>query len=131
MSAINFLPDDARLHHVGLACPSIDALLGEGRKTFDPVQKVSVAFVELQGVPVELIEPGAPDSPVSAALAKGQKLVHLCYEVDDIPAAIETAKKQGFHLLGKPVPATAFENRPITWLVHKTFGLVELVQRHA
>ncbi len=126
-----FLGEDATLHHVGLACSSIDEVLGANVKIHDPIQKVHVAFADMHGLPVELIEPATPDSPVSASLAKGQKLVHACYEVDDIRKSIETAKKNGFHLLSQPVPATAFENRPIAWLVHKVFGLIELVQRAA
>ena len=77
--------DDAAFHHVGLAVRSIAESIGAGAEIVrDDTQRVSVAFVDLNGICVELIEPAADDSPITARLAAGQPLVHLCFEVADL-----------------------------------------------
>jgi methylmalonyl-CoA/ethylmalonyl-CoA epimerase len=96
-------------------------------KVHDPIQKVNVAFTDLHGVTVELIEPAGEGSPVAASLKKGIKLVHLCVEVTDMSKAIEFAEKGDFRQLSQPVPAVAFEGRAIVWMFHPTFGLFELL----
>lgn len=117
-------------HHVGLAVRSIADVAGTGVEIVrDDTQKVSVAFVDMAGVRVELIEPAAEKSPVTLSLQKGQQLVHLCFEVDDMDQALATAKGDGFHRLGRPVQARAFGNRRIAWVFSRTYGLLELLER--
>ena len=126
---INPLGPDATLHHVGLVVASINAVAPDDEVFFDPVQKVNVAFISLQGMPVELIEPQGEDSPVMQSLHKGTKLVHFAYECDDLEATIELCAKDGFRCIAKPVPAVAFEQRKIAWVFHRVFGLFELIER--
>lgn len=95
----------------------------------DEVQGVRVAFVDLSGAPIELIEPLSETSPVSGALSCGRPLVHVCFEVSSLVASIGVAKQHGFHLLGTPTPAGAFGGRRIAWVYSKTWGLVELLER--
>lgn len=120
---------DATLHHVGLVVASIEAVAPDKEVIFDPVQKVKVSFVSLQGVPVELIEPQGEDSPVMQSLRKGTKLVHFCYQVGDLEASLEQCAKEGFRCIARPVPAVAFDQRRIAWVFHRVFGLFELVER--
>ncbi len=121
---------DAAFHHVGLAVRSIADSIGpcEG-VVHDRVQQVSVAFVDLNGVCVELIEPAARPSPITASLDHGQPLVHLCFEVADLTRAIAAGRAAGFHKLARPVPAPAFDGRRIAWIYSRTYGLVELLER--
>ena len=119
----------ATLHHVGLVVSSIDEVSPESEVFLDPIQKVKVSFISLQGVPVELISPHGEDSPVLQSLRKGTKLVHLCYEVDDLEKTIEECARHGFRCITKPVSAVAFGNRRIAWLFHRFFGLFELLER--
>ena len=121
--------EGAEFDHIGLAVRSIDRTPHDGlASTHDPEQRVNVAFVNVHGIRVELIEPAAEDDPISASLKRGTKLVHLCFRVPDIEQAIEAARPWGFRCVRKPVPGTAFENRPIAWLFSDVYGLVELVQ---
>lgn len=123
---------DAVFHHVGIAVRSIDAAGGPTlARTEDPTQRVSVAFVDSGGAVLELIEPLGDRSPVAASLAKGQPLVHLCFSVPDLDAAVVAGKRAGFHRLAAPVAAPAFGNRQIVWMFSRTFGLVELLERPA
>ena len=71
-----------------MVVPSIEKVSQDCTVYSDPTQKVNVAFIKLNGMTVELIEPHGEDSPVWQSLKKGTKLVHLCYEVDDMDAAL-------------------------------------------
>jgi len=118
----------ARFHHVGLGVRSIEQAVS-GLEVFeDPIQRVRVAFTELAGVPIELIEPAAENSPIDQSLRKGSKLLHLCYEVPSLKVAMDSAKPHGFRKVSREEPAVAFEMRKIVWLFHAVFGLIELVE---
>jgi methylmalonyl-CoA/ethylmalonyl-CoA epimerase len=83
---------------------------------------------------VELIEPAGEDSPVTNSLQKGMKYLHLCFEVEDLRAALDLAVKYGFKIIHNPTPATAFGGREIAWLWHQVWGVIELLAartRHA
>ena len=130
MIDLDVFGEGAEFEHIGLAVASITESAGEEIEIFtDETQRVRVAFVSMHGAPVELIEPLNEKSPVTDSLKKGQKLVHLCFRVPDIETAIKNGRGHGFHLIARPVPATAFEGRRIAWLFSKTYGLVELVER--
>jgi len=115
---------DATFHHLGLAVSSIDEHL---EKTYDPLQKVTVAFVDINGVNVELIKPEAEDSPAKNFVGKG--VYHLSFEVADIEKCIEHAEENGFKCIAKPVPAKAFNGRKIAWLMSSKYGLIEVLQK--
>jgi methylmalonyl-CoA/ethylmalonyl-CoA epimerase len=125
----NFFGDEARFEHIAIAVRSIDDFPGNLQKIADPVNKVNVAFANINGVKTELVEPLDDTSPVIEVLERRQALYHVCYSVTNIQGAIETARKHGFHAITKPVPAIAFDKRNIIWLFSKTLGLVELVER--
>lgn len=130
MISYDFFGEAARFHHLGLAVSDIH--LHEQLEIFaDPIQKVSVAFCEFNGVPVEFVAPLEEGSPVDQSLKKGVKLIHLCFEVPDIKSAVALARTKGFHQIRPLEPAVAFEGRNITWLFHPTFGLFELLEKTA
>jgi methylmalonyl-CoA/ethylmalonyl-CoA epimerase len=110
-----------RLNHVGVAGPSLDALVRLysevlGATEFTPPlgsppieladQGVLVRFVETPNAQVELIEPTSADSPVGKWLKAhprgGQH--HLCFEVPDILAARDAMVANGATVLrgGEP-----------------------------
>jgi len=129
LPALNPFGEGARLHHVGVAVRSIQESAPGLAEVEDPVQKVAVGFLEMHGTVLELIEPRGDDSPVRRSLDAGERLVHLCYEVDNLEASMAEARSRGFHTLRSPVPAPAFDGRRIAWLFHRVFGLFELVER--
>jgi methylmalonyl-CoA/ethylmalonyl-CoA epimerase len=129
MIKLDLLGKDAKFEHIGLVVKSIREISGDKAEVHsDSVQKVHVAFVDMHGVRVELIEPMGEASPVAASLNKGQKLLHLCYRVPDLENAIQYSRTKGFHCIARPVPAVAFTGKPIAWLFSKEYGLVELVE---
>lgn len=129
MKQVNFFGSSARLHHVGLAISRIDLAKLEDLEVFtDPVQKVRVGFVEVNGNAIELIEPLHEQSPVSNSIKKGHKLVHICFEVDDLEEGLYTAVTNHFKVIQPPTPAVAFNNRKIAWVYHPVWGLFELLE---
>lgn len=119
---------DAVFAHIGMAVKSIESIDPTLSKIFDPKQKVNVAFIMMNGIQIELVEPVGDDSPVKGVLEKGQSLYHLCFRVKDIEQAIAHARMKGFHCIAKPVNAVALSNRKIAWLYNINFGLFELVE---
>ena len=98
-----------RIAHIGLAVNSLD----EARAFYEQglgIECTHVETVEEQGVRVgflpigdgeiELLEPLSAESPVGKFLAKrGEGVHHICFEVDDIVAAMARLADQGAQLL--------------------------------
>ena len=125
---LNFFGKNAKFSHVGIAVKSIKAINLNGKKIIDKTQNVSVAFAKLNGLQIELIEPLNDRSPINRNLEKGCRLVHLCYEVPDMDEALSECRKYGFHSIAKSLPAEAFDQRKISWVYSKHFGLFELLE---
>jgi methylmalonyl-CoA/ethylmalonyl-CoA epimerase len=97
------------LHHVAIVVPSIAAarriyvdVLGMRAGTVEHVsdQKVNVLVCHAGAQRIELVEPAAPDSPVSGFLAKrGGGLHHLAYRVASVEAALARLRAAGLRLI--------------------------------
>ncbi len=127
-----FGQNNAEFHHIGLVVSSIKDYLNsdDNEIFFDPIQRVYVSFIELNGIEIELIEPKDKNSPVNNNLERKYPLAHLCYEVSDMDNAINEGRKNGFHCIAKPVGAVAFKGRKIAWLYNKDIGLVEILEKY-
>lgn len=129
-----------KLHHVGIAVANIERHAGRCAAQFglhptsaiihDPVQRADVQFWSDGGpVSFEFIQPAGEDSPVrNKAAGNGGGLAHLCFEVPDIQTAVRNAENQGAIVVCAPVPAAAFDHRPIAFLFFRGMGLVEFVE---
>jgi methylmalonyl-CoA/ethylmalonyl-CoA epimerase len=118
----------ARLHHVGLAVDSIQAVSPASVPVVEARQGVRLAFVQLHGLTVELLEPWGPASPIARSLREGVRLLHLCYEVPDLDEAVARSRTAGFHRLGPPVPSDVFGGRRVAWVFSRKLGLFELAE---
>ena len=125
---LNLFGAGATFHHVGLVVPAIDEAAQGIEKVHDPIQLVNVAFIDLHGTVVELIEPVGDKSPIAVSLSKGQKLVHLCYRVPQLENAMAHAEQNECRQISDPATAVAFGGKRIVWLYHPTYGLIELVE---
>ena len=125
---LDFFGPDAKLHHVGIAVRSIKEAVSGLEMIEDKIQGVTVGFVRLSGLTLELIEPASEKSPIDASLAKGTKLLHICIEVPSLKIALEHCTKHGFRKISKEEPAAAFNMRKIVYVFSTIFGLVELVE---
>ena len=129
IKSIDIFKENCKFHHIGLSVKSITSLFSGTKPVIDPLQKVKVAFINFQGVTIELLEPLDKSSPIYNNLKNNNKLCHICLEVSNIDKAIENGKKGGFHVIQKPVPAIALGNRKVCFLFHPDYHVVELLQR--
>lgn len=127
-----------QLHHIGFATQNFEGLeslfLDLGLKAsdsfIDHTQGVSGTFYqsELGNCRIELLQNLEGSETLSPWIKRGIALYHLGFEVDHIEASISSIKKKGGFLLGPPVPAIAFQNRKICFLLVSGF-LIELIQK--
>ncbi len=118
-----------RFHHVGLAVESIQAVCPSCQPRVEKSQGVSLGFIQLHGLTIELLEPFGENSPIAKSLHDGVKLLHLCYEVPDLDVALESCASVGFHRLSRVQRGPLFENRRFVWVYSKQYGLFELFER--
>ncbi|MCX6639108.1 MAG: methylmalonyl-CoA epimerase [bacterium] len=129
-----------RIDHIAIAVSDLDAaekiyrdvlnLHWEGREEV-PLQKVITSLFQVGESRIELLQPTAPDSPISAFLEKkGPGLHHIALEVDDVEAKMARLKAQGIRLLNDQ-PADGVGGSKIVFLHPKDTGgvLVELVEK--
>ena len=129
------LPSQATLDHIAVAVPELEqaiafyrslGLVHTGTESV-PAEKVRVAMLP----PLELMEPAAPDSPISNFLTRrGPGLHHIALRVPDLNAAVERLRAQGARLLNEP---RAGAGGHVYVFVHpaSTGGvLLELIQEH-
>lgn len=131
-----------RIEHIAIAVKDVEAsarlfetLLGKGCDPIEtlPDERVKVAFFELRGSRIELVEGMDPDNPTSKFIEKrGEGLHHICLEVDDLPATLRRLEAAGFPLLDA-VPRPGSRGRRVAFLHPKGCHgvLVELVERPA
>jgi methylmalonyl-CoA/ethylmalonyl-CoA epimerase len=131
-----------KLLHVGVAVPSLEPATESLSTLFgykvvsgpfdDPIQKVAVNFLATStedAAEIELIAPRGDDSPIRPMLAKtGGGAYHLCFETNDIDAALTHLRNHGCVILALPVPAVAFGGRKIAWIYTSSRQLFEIVQ---
>lgn len=127
------------LHHVAIVVPSIadaratyEAALGlsAGEPEYVADQKVNVLVCHAGAQRIELVEPAAPDSPVSSFLAKrGGGLHHLAWRVDDVAAAIARLEAAGLQMIDR-APRPGAHGTRIAFVHPRSTGgvLTELVE---
>ncbi len=123
-----FFGDVARFHHVGLAVQSIREASPDSEVVVNRTEGVSMSFLSVHGLRIELLEPLGDSSPIARSIRAGTKLLHLCYEVPQLEQALERCRPEGFHVIGKPRSVPEFGNRRIAWVFHNRFGLFELLE---
>ena len=130
-----------RLNHVAIVVPDMAAAARLYRETLgasvsepvdQPAHGVTTVFIELPNTKIELLHPLGDNSPVAAFLAKNPSggMHHVCYEVDDIEAAVAQVTKGGMRVLGDGRPKIGAHGKPVVFLHPKDAcgTLVELEQ---
>ena len=92
--------------HVSIVVPDIEAAarmlqekygLATGERKLNEQQGVRLAYVDLGGAKIELMQPSRPDSPVAKFLERNPRggIHHFCLSVDDVDAASTRIRRQG------------------------------------
>jgi methylmalonyl-CoA/ethylmalonyl-CoA epimerase len=106
-----------KINHIAIAVHNIEEaakfyqnILGLKLSGFEeiPSQKTKVGFLRCGALNIELIEPTGPNSPLVKFLeTRGQGIHHVCFEVDDVKAAVKTCLKEKITMVDqKPRPGS-------------------------
>lgn len=128
-----------KINHIAVVVPDladsihfwVDTLgLELSHKEHVASQAVDVAFLPVGDSKIELLQPTDDESGVARYLAKkGPGMHHICFEVDNIEAALVKLKKADVPLINE-VPTTGSDGRKFAFIHPKAANgvLVELYE---
>jgi methylmalonyl-CoA/ethylmalonyl-CoA epimerase len=132
------------LSHVSIVVPDIEAAvrmladrfgLSVGERMLNEQQGVRLAYIELAGGRIELMQPSRPDSPIAKFLERNPKggIHHLALGVDDMERTAHMLGASGVRLLGDGKPQHNVAGERIAFIHPADFlgALVELEQHEA
>ena len=120
-----------KIEHLGIAVPSIaealpyyEGVLGLTCYAIEEVadQKVKTAFLKVDEVKIELLEPTSPESTVAKFIEKNGGrggFHHIAYAVNDIEARLQEVADKGVQLIDK-TPRAGAEGMTIAFLHPKS-----------
>jgi len=127
--------------HVSIVVPDIEAAarmlaekfgLAVGERMVNEQQGVRLAYIELAGGKIELMEPSRPDSPIAKFLERNPKggIHHFALGVDDMEQTAHMLSAKGARLLGDGKPQHNVAGERIAFIHPADFlgALVELEQ---
>jgi methylmalonyl-CoA epimerase len=97
-----------KVDHIGIAVHSLEEAslpyqvmgLAVTRVADVPGRPLRVAFLPVGDTEVELLQPTSSDADMARFLAeRGEGIHHICFEVDDIDAALAAARAGGMKLI--------------------------------
>ena len=98
-----------------------------------PEHGVTVCFIKLPNVLIELLEPLGKNSPIEKFLEKNPEggLHHLCFRVSDIHDTQTILQKKGYRILDTEEPKLGSHNLPVLFSHPKDFGgvLIEFEEK--
>jgi len=135
-------PMGKRIDHIAIVVQDLDVALGVYRDLLGlqlerveevPAENVKVAFLALPegDGEIELVQPTADDTGIARFLAKrGEGMHHICFEVDDIEAAMATIAASELQVL-EDKPRVGSQGRKYVFIHPKTAHgvLIELYER--
>lgn len=128
-----------KLEHIGIAVKNLEAsnelfyqLLGQPHYKIEEVESehVLTSFFQTGESKIELLEGTSPESAISKFIEKkGEGIHHIAFEVEDIQAAMQHMRAQGFQLLND-APKKGADNKLVCFIHPKSANgvLVELCQ---
>lgn len=128
-----------RINHLGIAAPGLEEAMARMSRLFGmeaehleevPEQKVKTAFYSVGESRLEWLESTDPEGPIGKFLTKrGPGIHHVCFEVDDIDAAVAELLAKGVRMVDAKPRAGAHGCRVAFIHPAETGGmLVELSQ---
>jgi methylmalonyl-CoA/ethylmalonyl-CoA epimerase len=128
-----------KVNHIAIVVPDLDASMlfwGDAlgleltHREHVVSQAVDVAFLPVGDTKIELLQPTDDESGVARYLAKrGPGMHHLCFEVDDIEAALAKLQALDIQLINE-APVIGSDGRKFAFIHPKSANgvLVELYQ---
>jgi methylmalonyl-CoA/ethylmalonyl-CoA epimerase len=126
-------------NHVSIVVPDIEAAartladtygLVVGERMLNEQQGVRLAYVDLVGAKIELMEPSRPDSPVAKFLERNPRggIHHFCLGVEDVASTASDLAAKGIRILGDGRPQHNVAGERIAFIHPQDFlgALVEI-----
>jgi methylmalonyl-CoA epimerase len=131
-----------KMDHIAIVVQDLEAALQVYRDVLGlplerveevPAEQVKVAFLPLPegGGEVELVQPTSDDTGIARYLSKrGEGMHHICFEVNDIQAAMDEMTASGLQVLEEK-PRTGSQGQKYVFIHPKTAHgvLIELYER--
>ncbi len=129
--------------HVSIVVPDIEAAarmlaekfgLAVGERMVNEQQGVRLAYIELAGGRIELMQPSRPDSPIAKFLERNPKggIHHLALGVDDMERTAHALAASGVRLLGDGKPQHNVAGERIAFIHPGDFlGALVEIEEHA
>lgn len=129
-----------RINHLGIAATGLDEAMARMARLFDLTanhteevagQKVKTAFFPVGESTLEFLESTDPEGPIGKFLAKrGPGIHHICFEVDDLDAAVASLLAKGVRMIDR-VPRTGAHGCRVAFIHPAETGgvLMELSQQ--
>ena len=116
-----------KLNHIAIAVADLQSASDLYRLAFNakvsaptalPEHGVTTVFIELDNTKLELLEPLGDNSPIAKFVENNPAggIHHYCIEVDDIQAAIDTAKENNIRILGNGDPKIGAHGKPVVFV---------------
>ena len=126
------------ISHLGVAVKDLEEARNYYRSVFglessDPIiggdGAIKVSMVEVGNAIIELLQPIGDEGVMAKFLEKrGEGFHHICYDVDDINAEVDSLKAKGMDVMGEPRPGA--EGMSVFLHPRGTHGvLVEFVEK--
>lgn len=126
-----------QLDHIGVAVRSIEHALPRWERLFgyrpqteivvNTRQKVRVVFLEKPGsIPIKLVEPTDPTSPLATFVQRGGGLHHLCFRSGSVEDEVTRLREFGARVISEPQPGEAFDDETIAFVYAAGFN-IELI----
>lgn len=127
-----------KIHHIGYLVKDIKKAISRfedlgfavtSEVFSDATRGVDICFLGRDGYRIELVSPNRPDSDVAGLRKKiGNTPYHICYEVENLEAAIEDLRSKKYVVTKAPEAAVAFGGKRVCFLVNAQIGLIELLE---
>jgi methylmalonyl-CoA epimerase len=128
-----------QISHLGVAVKDLEAAREFyrsvlGLESSEPIMsedgRMQGSLVEIGNAVIELLQPLGSEGVMAKFLEKrGEGFHHICYEVDDMAAEVESLKAKGIEVIGEP--KEGIEGLSVFLHPRGTHGmLVELVEKN-
>ncbi|UCF06598.1 MAG: methylmalonyl-CoA epimerase [bacterium] len=128
-----------QISHLGVAVKDLEAAREFyrsvlGLQSSEPIMsedgRMQGSLVEIGNAVIELLQPLGSEGVMAKFLEKrGEGFHHICYEVDDMTAEVESLKAKGIEVIGEPTEG--IEGLSVFLHPRGTHGmLVELVEKN-
>ena len=114
-----------RVNHIAIAVPNLELASATYRKLGVTVSEpqellehgVRVSFMEFENLKLELVEAFGDGSPIQRFMEKnpGGGMHHVCFDVEDLGAAVSDLRESGIRVLGSGEPKIGAHGNPVVF----------------